>query len=394
MTLSLSLDYDRFLSGSAAALVSRGAQILLSPTQPAALRPAWSHWWNQVLLLNAPGTARLYAFTCADGARPEDLRGRLDQLAHGLSARGVLSGAPVQLVAVFVFVHGVDRRRGRRVTGLTPSQYYPGLRPAAWAVDLPAGSVQTGAWLTTPEDAELLRGVLQADGGQQVADPADLASLQHTYAQRTEAFYRLMRGRQPLVTYALILINVGLFLLLYGSGGPGSDQALRQYGALSPRLVEQGQWWRLFTSMFLHASVAHILFNMTSLYAVGTLAERLYGSARFLGIYLGAGLIGSVVSFLYAVVTGNLDILGVGASGAIFGVAGALITVRFQASDAIPESVRRRVSSSMLPLVVISLVMSFLTPHVDNAAHLGGLFGGMALSLLLPLTRSVPELSR
>jgi rhomboid protease GluP len=140
--------------------------------------------------------------------------------------------------------------------------------------------------------------------------------------------------------------------------------------------------------------VAHILFNMTSLYAVGTLAERLYGSARFLGIYLGAGLLGSAVSFGYAVVTGNLDILGVGASGAIFGVAGALITVRFQASDAIPESVRRRVSSSMLPLVVISLVMSFLTPHVDNAAHLGGLFGGMALSLLLPLTRSVPELSR
>jgi rhomboid protease GluP len=89
--------------------------------------------------------------------------------------------------------------------------------------------------------------------------------------------------------------------------------------------------------------------------------------------------------------SGNTNIVGVGASGAIFGVAGALVTVRFQRSDAIPLSVRQKVSSSMLPLVGISLLIAYLTPHVDNAAHMGGLLSGMLLSLVLPLTRRIED---
>ncbi len=106
-------------------------------------------------------------------------------------------------------------------------------------------------------------------------------------------------------------------------------------------------------------------------------------------IYLGEGLIGGLAIYGYAVSTGHLDILGVGASGAIFGVAGALVTVRFQSSEVIPRYVRERVSTSMVPMVVISLGMSYLIPHVDNSAHLGGLAGGMTLSFILPLTRRV-----
>jgi rhomboid protease GluP len=142
--------------------------------------------------------------------------------------------------------------------------------------------------------------------------------------------------------------------------------------------------------MFLHASITHILFNMVSLLAIGTLAERLYGSARFLFIYLGAGLLGSITSFVLALYGGNPGVLSVGASGAIFGVAGALVTVRFQQSDVIPLQVRQRITASIAPLIVISLVLAGLTPYVDNSAHVGGLLGGMALSFAFPLTRTAP----
>jgi rhomboid protease GluP len=219
------------------------------------------------------------------------------------------------------------------------------------------------------------------------------------HASRTNQFYDLMRGRQPFVTYSLVLINVAIFVVMIGfsgsnalstvlHGGPVADGTVRDWGAQSPTLIEHGQWWRLFSELFLHASLTHIVFNMASLLAIGTLAERLYGSAKFLAIYLGAGLIGSAVSFAFAVAQGNLSILGVGASGAIFGVAGSLLTVRFQHSDVIPAALRRRVSSSMAPLVLISLFLAAVTPYVDNSAHIGGLIGGLGLSFVFPLVKT------
>ena len=85
--------------------------------------------------------------------------------------------------------------------------------------------------------------------------------LQRESLQRMQAFYTLMQGRQPIVTYGLIALNVAIYLLLYTRGGPSNENALRDMGALSPILIEHGQWWRLFTSIFLHASVAHILLS-------------------------------------------------------------------------------------------------------------------------------------
>jgi membrane associated rhomboid family serine protease len=332
-----------------------------------------------------PGSQSLYAFTRLDGGA--SFQDRLDRLAEGVAHSGVLRGFPVNLVAIAVAPYGADGRMRRSVTGAAPRTYYSGLRPSPILVDLAGGSVATGRFRSGPEKDTLQEAIAQARSGV-VLDAHGVSQLQAENTRRTQAFYALMQGRQPLVTYSLIVINVILYLLLYTMGGPDNESALRDMGALSPALVEQGQWWRLCTSMFLHASVAHILFNMTSLFAVGTLAERLYGHLRFLAIYLGSGLIGSLTSFTYAVVSGNTNVLGVGASGAIFGVAGALLTVRFQSSDVIPRRLRERISTSLLPLVLLSLVIAFLTPHVDNSAHIGGLLGGMALSFVFPLTKS------
>jgi rhomboid protease GluP len=194
------------------------------------------------------------------------------------------------------------------------------------------------------------------------------------------------------VSILLIAVNVTIFLLVYRGGSEVSGKVLVDSGALVPSLVQGGEWWRLFTAIFLHASIPHILFNMTSLFAIGVLAERLYGSLKFLAIYLGSGLIGSLVSFGYAVVSGtSLSDPHVGASGAIFGIAGALLTIRFQRSEVIPQRVRAQISGWLIALVGINLAISFVTPYVDNSAHIGGLIGGIALSFVFPLVRETRQ---
>jgi membrane associated rhomboid family serine protease len=382
----LSLTYTDYLDRAGSLLIAQGAHQLLASSE-APGTPPWAAGWDRILLNEGPGTRSLFAFTRLDGSTP--FQDRLDSLAEGVARAGVLRGLPVNLVAVAVAPHGADGRTRRTVTRAAPRTFYSGLRPIPILVDLATSAVSGGRLRRGPE-REVLQAALDPARDGVVLDADGVSQLQRESARRTQAFYALMQGRQPIVTYALIAINVALYLLLYTRGGPDNENALRDMGALSPALVEQGQWWRLCTSMFLHASVAHILFNMTSLFAVGTLAERLYGHTRFLAIYLGSGLIGSLTSFIYAVVSGNTNVLGVGASGAIFGVAGALVTVRFQSSDVIPQRLRERISTSIFPLVILSLVVAFLTPHVDNSAHIGGLMGGMALSFLFPLTRSVP----
>lgn len=383
----VALTYAEFLNRSKSGLIARGAEDVLPPDGRG---PDWTAGWDQVLLSREPGSNTLYAFTCSGDLNAKDLSARLDRLSQGLAGTDVLALGPLKLTAVVAFPSGADQGVHRAARRLAPSAYYPGLRPSTWTVDLAAGTVRGPRFSSSAE----VRAVLEGAASPAAPSPweEDPGVLQQRHHHQLGAFQRLMSGRQPVVTYALIAVNVAIFLVMYTSGALNSNQGIQSYGAVSAELVERGEWWRLLTSMFLHASFAHILFNMTSLFAVGTLAERLYGSTRFLLIYLGAGIIGGLASFTWALVAGNPAELGLGASGAIFGIAGALLTVRFQPSDVIPLALRQRVSSAMAPLVAISLPLSYaLTPNVDNSAHIGGLLGGMALSFVFPLTRRASE---
>ncbi len=375
--------YDQFLRNAVAVLSAEGAQTLLPPPINREA-PSWAADWDSVLLSDAPGAQTLYAFTSGGEASRDELQSRLNRLAQGIANSGMLGGAPMSLVAIIALEGSAEVQNQRKLTGLTPAAFYTGLRPTTWVADLAAQRVYAPG-LRRPDIASTLEATLGPSGS--TIEPHRIDALRRTQVERNQAFYELMRGRQPLVTYALIAINLLVFGFESANGGSDNVQTLLNLGALSPILIQQGQWWRLCTAIFLHAGVAHILFNMTSLFAVGTLAERLYGSPRFLAIYLGAGLIGSISSVAYGAMTGQAHEVGVGASGAIFGVAAALVTVRFQRSNVIPDRLRRRISSSMLPLVAFSLVFAYLTPHVDNSAHLGGIVGGAILSFVFPLTR-------
>ncbi|HEX6508860.1 MAG TPA: rhomboid family intramembrane serine protease [Chloroflexota bacterium] len=388
--------YDHFVSSASHELQARGAHPLV-PNRIDGNVPGWLRAWDHVLFNDAPGAAAIYAFTSGGAVDVAELQSRVDALAGGLAAAGFFRGPPISLVAVVVFLGAPNVKMRRASERLVPRTFIPGLRPSSVAVDLTESRITgRGGGSIRPVLENALSGEVRLSVSQ-----SELDRRREAFRARTVGFYDLMRGRQPIATYGLVLVNVVIFLAMLYTGGQANavavlhggamgDTVAREWGAQSPALIEQGQWWRFGSELFLHASITHIVFNMASLLAVGSLAERLYGSTRFLAIYLGAGLIASFASFVFAVSQGSMSVLGVGASGAIFGVAGALLTVRFQQSDVIPFEVRRRVTSSMVPLVAISLAIAAFTPYVDNSAHVGGLLGGMALSFCFPLTKRVP----
>jgi len=163
-------------------------------------------------------------------------------------------------------------------------------------------------------------------------------------------------------------------------------QQLVEWGSNVGRLTRGGQWWRLFSSMFLHGSLLHLVFNMIALWQVGRLTERIFGSTRFLALYFIAGVSGSIASVLW-----NPHVNSVGASGAIFGIIGGLLAFLSRPNTGVPPTVVTELRASLVPFLLFSLWMGFVYPHTDNAAHIGGLVGGWLAGLLLARSIHLPE---
>lgn len=183
------------------------------------------------------------------------------------------------------------------------------------------------------------------------------------------------------VTRLIVAVNVLVWLAMVLTG---SDPALPQVqdliawgGNMLPLTLEQP--WRLFTATVLHAGVIHLGFNMWVLWDAGRIAERFYGNLQFLLIYLVSGLFGSLASLFFAARTG----VSVGASGAIFGVVGALLAALFTKHARLPARLATAMRSSMLMFVGYSLFMGFVSSFIDNAAHIGGLLSGFAAAVIL-----------
>jgi rhomboid protease GluP len=181
---------------------------------------------------------------------------------------------------------------------------------------------------------------------------------------------------QPRVTYALLAINVLVWLAMTASGGSTNTAVLIRFGAKVNLLIAQGQVWRLLTSMFLHIGLMHLFFNSYALFIFGIEVERIYGGARFLVIYLLAGLYGSLVSFALG------PNLSAGASGAIFGLLGVMVAFFRLHREMFGEWGRQRLLS-LLGVAGFNLVLGFTVPGIDNLAHLGGLLSGAVLGWLL-----------
>ncbi|WP_148714651.1 rhomboid family intramembrane serine protease [Chitinolyticbacter meiyuanensis] len=178
------------------------------------------------------------------------------------------------------------------------------------------------------------------------------------------------------VTALLIAANVAVFLLQLASGVPidGAHGAqLVNWGANLSVLTLGDEPGRLFSSMFLHIGVLHLVVNMYSLLVLGPMVERFVGSARYSAIYLGAGLAGGLTSALW-----NPVVISAGASGAIMGLAGAYLALLLLFRDHLPHATAA--IRQLAVVIVLNIGMGFAIPGIDNACHLGGLVGGALLA--------------
>jgi len=177
---------------------------------------------------------------------------------------------------------------------------------------------------------------------------------------------------EALVTKTLIGLNLLIYVITWEQGAginsPGGSLFVKW--ALYGPAVAHGDWWRLITPAFLHASVLHIASNMYFLWFSGTFVEQYLGRARFLALYFVYGLAGSAGALLV-----NPLAVTVGASGAIFGILGAWLIIEWQTTG--------RFSGNAMTLIVINLALSFVISNISIGGHIGGLIGGILVTLAL-----------
>lgn len=183
-------------------------------------------------------------------------------------------------------------------------------------------------------------------------------------------------------TLALVILNALIFVLMLVKHvplfKPTADQVLRFGGNRGVLSLGTSQWWRMLSAMFVHIGLWHLLINEWCLWDLGYMAEHLYGPRTFLAVYILSGLTGSFVS-----VAINPMVTSAGASGAIFGIAGALIaTLHFGHIPAPPRALRASLIS-LLVFAGFNLIYGFLKVGVDNGAHVGGLVAGLIMGAIL-----------
>ena len=201
------------------------------------------------------------------------------------------------------------------------------------------------------------------------------------------ALRRTVRSSAP-VTFALIAVNVGIFLL--GELSPDLGSRLFRNGAQwQPAIDILGEWYRAFTAMFLHGGITHVLFNMYALFIFGPVLERRFGSVSFAALYVASGLGGSA---LYHLIGGTNP--AVGASGAIFGLFGAMLAASYrQRHTPAGQAVFRQLGL----LLVINMALPFIVPNIAWEAHVGGLAVGAGIAFIwdnLPLADRASTLKR
>lgn len=181
----------------------------------------------------------------------------------------------------------------------------------------------------------------------------------------------LSAWKEKIVTTGLVAINIFLFIASVFSG-----DLLYNEGAFSLWHLLQGrQWWRLITSMFLHADLDHLVGNMLMLYLAGEMVEKYMGNRKFAMLYFFGGVSGSLLYAVYEFVTGRYANT-IGASGAVFGVIGALFVIVICNRGKYADITVGRIGF----MIVYMIYMGLRTTNVNNAAHIGGLLGGMILT--------------
>ena len=205
-------------------------------------------------------------------------------------------------------------------------------------------------------------------------DPIEFFKLTEDMNQKTikneKKLAKIFSQKKPTFTYALIAINIVMFILTtyYNTG-------LFDLLANNKELVKIGEYHRLFTCMFLHADIVHLVLNMYALYVLGPQVERYYGKLKFGLIYFISGILGSLFSAVFM----SSNTFSIGASGAIFGLLGSIIYFTYYYRATVQGFLR----SPAVSVVLINLGLGFIIPNVDISAHIGGLICGFLISMAI-----------
>lgn len=181
----------------------------------------------------------------------------------------------------------------------------------------------------------------------------------------------IFKQKKPIATYILLGINILIFIIMYLFGY--RNEFINKFAVYGPNIVN-GEYYRLLTGTFLHADIFHILFNGYALYIIGSQIESFMGKTKYVIIYLGSAIFGSLFSITFS------NYPSVGASGAIFGLMGALLYFGYHYRIYLGNALK----SQIIPLIIINLLLGFASGgSIDNFAHIGGLIGGVFLTMAL-----------
>ncbi len=207
-------------------------------------------------------------------------------------------------------------------------------------------------------------------------DPIEFFKLTEDMNEKTikneKKLAKIFSQKKPTITYLLIVINimVYLFMALYDRTGELAFMFANNY-----LFVKSGEFYRLFTSMFMHADIIHLAFNMYALYIIGPQVERYYGKLRFSLIYFVSGLLGALFSCVFM----SANSYSIGASGAIFGLLGSIayFTYYYRAT------LQGFLHSQIVPVILANLCLGLFIPNIDMSGHIGGLIGGILMSMAI-----------
>ncbi|QQK79729.1 rhomboid family intramembrane serine protease [Salicibibacter cibi] len=230
------------------------------------------------------------------------------------------------------------------------------------------------------DDIEKFLGWLHADDNwpskeEMLQDDDDLRG-QKTANQRQRIVRNIEREQEEAVkvftygksrfTYILLALILMVFVWMEAVADSTDMLALIEFGAKYNPFIDDGEWWRIFTSMFLHIGIFHLFMNSLALLFLGTAVERIFGTTRFIWIYMVAGIVGSTASYAFT------EQVSAGASGAIFGCFGALVFFGINHRRLFFRTIGR----SVIVILLINVIFGTVVPMVDNGAHMGGLVGG------------------
>ena len=195
--------------------------------------------------------------------------------------------------------------------------------------------------------------------------------INNTNEKKNKKMEKIFSSKKPIITYGIIILCIIMFIL---SGGGYNVDSLILFGANYGPFVKEGDIYRLVTCMFLHGGIIHLALNMYSLYIIGPRIEDFFGKKKYLIIYFLSGISASLLSIGL-----NQNAISIGASGAIFGLFGALIYFGNNYRGYIGSIIK----SQIIPIVIYNLLIGFFIAGIDIYGHIGGLIGGLLVANLL-----------